>query len=249
MPRGVLHRKDSRSRHARRGLIVIGAAAIALVLALSGCSSSTPGSTEVGGTTTIFALGRAGSGPLAGTPYAISVAHGKLSKTTLQIPAGSGVIFINAEDDNKTQHDLAADDGSFDTMTLDPGGQYYVYFAGMGTVKFHDVLDPNIKGEIVIVTGDTSLGSPVLPPTGPFISVGKSGLSAAKTQARVGNRVTFFNSEDDNTVNHHIVADDGSFDTGVLEPGQSYSVTFASPGTYSFHDALNPSFKGTITIK
>ena len=43
---------------------------------------------------------------------------------------------------------------------------------------------------------------------------------------------------------HHIVADDGSFDTGVLTPGQSYLVTFETPGTYSFHDALNPSIKG-----
>ena len=249
MPRDVLHRRDARSRRMRRGVVVIGAAVITLVLALSGCGSSTTGSTVVGATTTIVALGQAGSGPLTGTSYAISVAHGKLNTATLEIPAGSGVIFINAEDDNKTQHDLVADDGSFDTMTLNPGGQYYVYFAGMGTVTFHDALNPEIKGEIVISHWGYITRDGHLPPTGAFIGVGKNGLSATSTQARVGDRVTFFNSEDDNSVNHHIVADDGSFDTGVLPPGEFYSVTFASPGTYSFHDVLNPSVKGTITVK
>ena len=229
-------------------MVAIGVAVIALVLALSGCGSSPPASTVVGVTTTIVALGQGGSGPLAGTPYVITVANGKLNTTSLQVPAGSAVLFMNAEDDTKIQHHLVADDGSFDTMTLNPGGQYYVYFSGLGTVKFHDALNPDIKGEIVVGPGDTSLGAGTLP-TGPFIGVSSNGLSATDTQARVQDRVTFYNSEDDNPVNHQIVADDGSFDTGVLAPGKSYSVTFASPGTYSFHDALNPALKGTITVK
>jgi hypothetical protein len=248
MPTDALHRMDTRSRRTRRDVVLILATAVALALALSGCGSSTPGSTVVGATTTVVARGQAGPGPLAGTTYAISVALGKLSKTSLQVPAGSGVLFINGEDDTTTQHELVADDGSFDTMALDPGAQYYVYFAGLGTVTFHDVLSPDIKGQIVIVPGDTLLGEGNLP-TGPWIGVGKDGFSATKTQARVQDNVTFFNSEDDNTVTHRIVADDGSFDSGVLTPGQTYSVTFASSGTYSFHDAQNPSFKGTITIK
>ncbi len=249
MFRDGTHRRDACSRRVRRSVVVLGAAVVTLVLALSGCgSASTTGSTVVGETTTIVAQGQAGSLPLTGTSYTISVAGGKLSPATLEIPAGSGVVFINAEDDSQTQHDLVADDGSFDTMALNPGGEYYVYFAGMGTVTFHDALNPEIKGSIVITTGDTYLGTGI-PPTGAFIGVGKNGLSATTTQTRVGDRVTFFNAEDDNTVNHHIVADDGSFDTGVLRPGEFYSVTFQSPGSYSFHDVLDSSVKGTITVK
>ncbi len=250
MPRGVPHRLDVCSRSMRRGVIVIGAAAITLALALSACGSSTSGSTMVGGETTVVAAGYAGAGPVSGDPYAsvISVALGKLSQTSLTIPADSRVMFVNAEDDTKTQHRLVADDGSFDTMTLDPGGEYNVVFSGVGTVKYHDALNPDIKGEIVVTAAGSS-NTGVLPLTGPWIAVGKNGLSTTKIEATVGDPVTFYNSEDDNTVNHHMVADDGSFDTGVLKPGDSYSVTFEAPGTYSFHDVLGSSIKGTITVK
>ena len=100
----------------------------------------------------------------------------------------------------------------------------------------------------VIVPAATALARAALRVSSIVVS-NVSALSAASTQVRVGDHITFFNGEDDNTVNHQIVADDGSFDTGVLRPGEFYSVTFESPGTYSFHDVLDSSVKGTITVK
>lgn len=45
------------------------------------------------------------------------------------------------------------------------------------------------------------------------------------------------------------VADDGSFDTGVLRPNQQFWFTFQRAGTYPFHDVLDPNLKGIITVK
>jgi plastocyanin len=62
-----------------------------------------------------------------------------------------------------------------------------------------------------------------------------------------GQSVTFFNND---AVSHTVTAEDGSFDTGNIAPGQSARVTFDTPGTYtygcSYHAAMPP---GTITVR
>ena len=64
----------------------------------------------------------------------------------------------------------------------------------------------------------------------------------------VGDLVAFLNGEDDSTKQHRLVADDGTFDTGVLNAGAVYSHVFGKAGTVAFHDELNPSIKGTLTV-
>src|SRR5580765_1010179 len=46
-----------------------------------------------------------------------------------------------------------------------------------------------------------------------------------------------------------IVADEGSFASPILKPGQDFSFTFRTAGTYAYHDGLHPSLKGTLTVK
>jgi plastocyanin len=58
--------------------------------------------------------------------------------------------------------------------------------------------------------------------------------------------VTWTNSD---TVNHQLVANDGTFASPILKRGQSYSFTFKTAGKVDYHDALKPALKGTITIK
>ena len=40
----------------------------------------------------------------------------------------------------------------------------------------------------------------------------------------------------------------GVFDSGTLQPGQSYSFTFNKPGTYAYHCAIHPYMTGAITV-
>ena len=46
-----------------------------------------------------------------------------------------------------------------------------------------------------------------------------------------------------------IVADEGSFASPILKPGQTYGFTFKTAGKYAYHDGLHPSLKGTLTVK
>lgn len=62
---------------------------------------------------------------------------------------------------------------------------------------------------------------------------------------QVGHPVTFVN---DDTAPHSVVADDGSFDSGVLTPGQTFTWTPKKTGRYGFSDFLVPSMHGSLEV-
>ena len=47
---------------------------------------------------------------------------------------------------------------------------------------------------------------------------------------------------------HTVSADDGSFDSGTLQPGESYSHTFQNPGTVPYHCSIHPSMTGSVSV-
>src|SRR5918994_5625710 len=47
---------------------------------------------------------------------------------------------------------------------------------------------------------------------------------------------------------HTVTADDGSFDSGVLNPGDSYTVAFDGQGTVTYHCAIHPEMRGSVTV-
>jgi plastocyanin len=60
-----------------------------------------------------------------------------------------------------------------------------------------------------------------------------------------GSTITWTNRGDDP---HTVTADDGSFDSGVLNPGDSFTVTFSGSGTLTYHCEIHPSMVGSVTI-
>jgi plastocyanin len=49
--------------------------------------------------------------------------------------------------------------------------------------------------------------------------------------------------------NHQVVADSGAFASPILRPGQSYSFTFRTSGTFPYRDALEPNERGRIVVR
>jgi plastocyanin len=47
---------------------------------------------------------------------------------------------------------------------------------------------------------------------------------------------------------HTITADDGSFDSGRLDPGEQFSQVFDQPGTYAYHCGFHPEMVATIVV-
>ena len=47
---------------------------------------------------------------------------------------------------------------------------------------------------------------------------------------------------------HTVTSDDGQFDSEVLNPGDSFEVTFTGSGTLTYHCEIHPSMVGSVTV-
>jgi plastocyanin len=82
--------------------------------------------------------------------------------------------------------------------------------------------------------------------TSETIAISKNGFTPKTTTLAFGSKVTWRN---DDTADHQVVANDGSFASPVLAHAKAFTFTFTRAGTFQYHDALHPSLKGTVTIK
>ena len=48
---------------------------------------------------------------------------------------------------------------------------------------------------------------------------------------------------------HTVTANDGSWDSGLINPGATWSHTFTQPGEYAFHCTPHPFMKGVVVVR
>ena|SRR5579872_3421749 len=60
-----------------------------------------------------------------------------------------------------------------------------------------------------------------------------------------GQSVTWTNM---GSMQHSVTADDASFDSGLVDPGNTFSMEFDNPGTYTYHCTPHPWMKATVTV-
>ena len=111
------------------------------------------------------------------------------------------------------------------------------------------------KVENVTTTSTTTTTSGSAAANGPRISIEQgSAVNSTSTYYSpstvtvvigVNNTVTWTNN--DNAP--HTVTDKGVFDSGNLNPGQSWSHTFSTPGTYTYTCTYHPWMTGTVIVK
>ena len=70
-------------------------------------------------------------------------------------------------------------------------------------------------------------------------------FNPAQLNVAPGTTVTFVNND---TEPHTATADNGLFDTGVLEPGSSVDVFLDGSGTVTYHCELHPHMQGSIIV-
>lgn len=90
-----------------------------------------------------------------------------------------------------------------------------------------------------------------------MVSITSSGFGPQTVSISAGDSVIWTNND---TSAHYIAPDDhpthkkyaGIWDdsgAGNISPGQTYTQKFNTPGTYTYHDHLNPTTKGTVIVK
>jgi plastocyanin/uncharacterized membrane protein len=65
----------------------------------------------------------------------------------------------------------------------------------------------------------------------------------AQLSVRPGESIEFKNED---IYAHTVTADDGSFDSGLIQPGSTWTLTLAKAGTVAYHCAPHPNMKATL---
>ena len=77
------------------------------------------------------------------------------------------------------------------------------------------------------------------------VSIKDFAFNPSNTTIAPGTTVTWVNN--DQTA-HTVTANDGAFDSGTLQPGQSYSFAFDKAGTYAYHCNIHPDMSATVSV-
>ena len=77
------------------------------------------------------------------------------------------------------------------------------------------------------------------------VNIQDDAFDPATTSIAPGTTVTWVNNDDEA---HTVTADDGLFDSGRLESGDSYSVWFDGSGTVAYHCEPHPHMTGSVVV-
>jgi plastocyanin len=99
-------------------------------------------------------------------------------------------------------------------------------------------------------TSPTSAPVVVAPTTAPTgtevkVQIANFAFNPSTLTVKVGTTVTWTNAD---SAPHTVTANDGSFASGDLNQGDSFSFTFTTAGTYAYHCGVHPGMKATITV-
>ena len=93
---------------------------------------------------------------------------------------------------------------------------------------------PDMVGDISIVQGAEFLTTAAFDPNPKTVSLADGG------------DVRWVNGDG---TTHQMTSDNGAFPTsGLIRPGETYSITLKTAGSYHFHCAIHPNMVGTITV-
>jgi len=77
------------------------------------------------------------------------------------------------------------------------------------------------------------------------VDIGDNFFDPPDVAIEPGSTITWANR---GAVPHTVTADDGSFDSGRLNPGDSYTVAFGGQGTVTYHCEIHPEMRGSVTV-
>jgi plastocyanin len=164
--------------------------------------------------------------------------------SSLTVDPGQSVTFVNRHDDDHT-----ATGSGFDTGVIPPGGTATVILDEPGLFRFACRYHPEMSGSIGVRGADGKVPEPQpvepAPSDATTIQIAEFAFSPATITVVAGTTVTWTNAD---STPHTVTAEGGAFDSDILDPGASFSFTFAEPGTFAYFCALHPAMQATITI-
>ncbi len=127
---------------------------------------------------------------------------------------------------------------------------FCIYHVQLGMFGYMIVLPNQAYSNVTAsttATGSTSV-SRVNIAAGSGANTNSSGFTPTTITVVLGVNNTVVWSNDD-SVPHTVTANEGTFSSGNMNPGDTFSWTFSTIGNYSYHCSYHPWMKGTIIVK
>jgi plastocyanin len=183
------------------------------------------------------------TGDATGSDNAVPV---DVSETTIKaalsdLVDGNHAIVVHESADNIGNYILCGDIGGHMVGDSDlPIGLAELNESGAaGVALLHDNGDGTTDVEVYVTEKETSAAGT------PEVSI-KDFSFGDPIEVAVGTTVTWTNND---TSPHTATSDDGTFQSGKIDPGASFSFTFDTAGTYEYHCEFHANMHGTITVK
>lgn len=191
--------------------------------------------------------------PAPPTSAEIRMAGRRFTPATLTVDAGTRVTFLN---DDGRDHTATARDQSFDSGIIKSGATFVRTFSTPGTFAYLCLIHPDMTGTIAVrasagaipppAPAPTPTPPPATPPPGSSsVSIVDFDYTPATITGPTGTRVSWINR---GAALHTVTARDGSFDSGLVASGGSFSRVFGTPGTYVYICSIHPNMQGTVRI-
>lgn len=164
----------------------------------------------------------------------------------LTIDLGQSVSFVNAHDDEHT-----ATGSGFDTGVIDRGQVVTVAFDEPGVFPYACQFHPVMTGSVGVRGADGVVPQPVAqtgPPPADAVPVTIANLAFDPAQITIPTGATVAWTNND-SVPHTVTATYGTFDSGIFDPGATFSWTFDQPGSFDYLCQLHPQMQGAVTAE
>ncbi len=163
----------------------------------------------------------------------------------LTIDQGQSVSFVNAHDDEHT-----ATGSGFDTGIIQPGTVATITLDTPGRFAYACQIHPEMTGSIAVrnTTGnvpEAAASAAASPADATTVAIANLAFDPAQISVQPGASVVWTN---DDSVPHTVTAVDSTFDSGIFDPGASFSWTFDQPGSFDYACQLHPQMQGTVTV-
>jgi plastocyanin len=207
--------------------------------------------------------GGSNSGGSAGATTAATASVGMAGRafgsSTVTIAAGGSVTWRNDDD---RAHTVTATDGAFNSGTMNEGASWKRTFREAGSFRYLCAIHPEMTGTVIVKSTGLAQSKPTPKPTPtpapPAPTSAPDGAAAppevtaeardfvfapAELSVPVGTRLTWRNT---GQAPHTVTAEDGSFDSGMIAAGGSWSQVFANAGTFRYVCTFHPGMTGVV---
>jgi plastocyanin len=174
------------------------------------------------------------------------------SPRRLTVTAGTTLRWSNT---GARPHTATDRGGTFDTRPIDPGASAEVKLSTPGTYFYFCRINPSkMNGTLVVEEGDDPARAVRVQAVDPGQIGDKLRFDPPELSVAAGTTLLVANV---GGKPHTLTADDGSFDTGLVDPGaqggrfagKNASVTLEKAGRFEFHCEVHPAaMKGVVTV-